>query len=470
MRVAILSDVHANLPALEAVIADAREHSATHLICLGDIVGYGPQPVETLRRIREVSNATVMGNHDAAACGLLSPENFNPFAKMTAERAALALSEEDKAWLRDLPYIIESKSIAGVHGDFCEPESFLYLDSREDAELCFRAMPEHKLLFVGHTHIQCLFVQEEGGNVRKLPPQDLSLRQGCRYVINPGSVGFPRGDKLTADYVLFDTLTRRLLFRSLSYDLVQYRLALVRNGYNPMNYWFLSPSARRRQAELAFLNPTQTSSRAEHATSPFRAHRKPSTRRIFYWMLAFFVLLFVGAVALIIKGKSPYVPTHAVEAVKEEAPEVALDKPSGQIPLPSFANWDSGYTAFASEDGERMTCIAATKRLISPPIALPPGMTELTLTFELEGEEPPPRVHPTTGKKSKPVILESRVLFTRADGSTLQDDLHPYKTAGKKSYTVRVPAGVTALELHYGFKMTAPFSFVMPTLKEKTKD
>ena len=81
MRIAFFSDVHANLPALEAVIEDARARGATHVICLGDIVGYGPQPAETLARLRAVADAVVLGNHDAAACGLLDPALFNDFAR-----------------------------------------------------------------------------------------------------------------------------------------------------------------------------------------------------------------------------------------------------------------------------------------------------------------------------------------------------------------------------------------------------
>ena len=115
MRVAFFSDVHANLPALEAALADARAHGATHLIHLGDAVGYGPQPAECLARLREVASGAVLGNHDAAACGLLDPALFNPFARETAERAALALDAEAKAWLRGLPYILEGDGFACAH-------------------------------------------------------------------------------------------------------------------------------------------------------------------------------------------------------------------------------------------------------------------------------------------------------------------------------------------------------------------
>ena len=237
MRIAFIADVHANLPALEAVIADAREHGATHLLCLGDIVGYGPQPAKTLERIREVASGIVLGNHDAAAAELIDLQYFNPFAKETAERAILALDDEAKAFLRTLPNLLEVKNIACSHSCFDAPETYRYLETEEDAARSLEAMPKFTLLIIGHTHVPCLFEQETpGGPVRKLPVADFQMRPGCRYVVNPGSVGFPRTDTLTADYLIYDTLMRRLTFRSLYYDLTPYRLALVRNGTGMKHY------------------------------------------------------------------------------------------------------------------------------------------------------------------------------------------------------------------------------------------
>ena len=218
MRIAFFADIHANLPALEAAVADARAQNAAHLINLGDVVGYGPEPAECLARVRELASASLLGNHDAAACGLLDPKLFNAFARETAERAHLSLDAESRAWLRALPYIIEGDGFACAHGSFDAPERFHYLETKEDAALSLAAMPDVPLLVVGHTHLPCVFLQE-GGTLRKLPGEDLILRPGMRCVVNPGSVGFPRGDRLTADYLLYDTVTRRLSFRSVVYDL-----------------------------------------------------------------------------------------------------------------------------------------------------------------------------------------------------------------------------------------------------------
>ena len=325
MRVAFFADVHANLPALEAALADARERGATHLIHLGDAVGYGPQPAETLARLRQVAAAAVLGNHDAAACGLLDPALFNPFARETAERAALALDQDAKAWLRDLPYVLEGDGFACAHGGFDDPEAFHYLETKEDALPSLAAMPGFPLLAVGHTHIPCVFAQDEDGALRRLPPEDFALRPGCRYVVNPGSVGFPRGDRLTADYLLYDTVTRRIAFRAVPYDLAPYRLALVRNGYNPMNYWFLSPSARRRQTEQAFLRPTRASS-APSPSGPFRPRRagaKSLPKGFWALLLALVGLLAVAFVGLRVLTPPP-APPPAAQAGGNLLPHLSL--------------------------------------------------------------------------------------------------------------------------------------------------
>ncbi len=454
MRIAILSDIHANLVALETVIADAREHSATHMVCLGDIVGYGPQPLETLARVRELSNGTVLGNHDAAACGLLSPTIFNPFARETAERAALALFEEDKAWLRDLPYIIEGKDLAFTHANFVTPESFEYLEEKQDALASLSAMPNHRILVVGHTHVPCLFVQEEkGGPIRKLPPKDISLRSTCRYVINPGAVGFPRGDHLTADYVVYDTTTHRLLFRSLNYDLAPYRLALVRNGYNPMNYWFLSPSARRRQTEQALLQPA-TVTHAED--SPFRAPRKTSWHtRVLGFAVVLFSLLTLGAIAFSFISTRTPPPVDIVAHLPET------------LEIPPFTEWEYAQKGSVSPDGRILTFVPGARSLQSPQIQLPKiSPPSATVAYHLKGMEPARTVDPKTGKESLPKTFEARVVFIRDNGRR-RTEKKEYKKLDEKEYKVNIPSDAVAIRFEFDFYLNTGFSLTLPTFTFK---
>lgn len=448
MRVAFFADVHANLPALEAALADARERGATHLIHLGDAVGYGPQPAETLARLRQVAAAAVLGNHDAAACGLLDPALFNPFARETAERAALALDQDAKAWLRDLPYVLEGDGFACAHGGFDDPEAFHYLETKEDALPSLAAMPGFPLLAVGHTHIPCVFAQDEDGALRRLPPEDFALRPGCRYVVNPGSVGFPRGDRLTADYLLYDTVTRRIAFRAVPYDLAPYRLALVRNGYNPMNYWFLSPSARRRQTEQAFLRPTRASS-APSPSGPFRPRRagaKPLPKG--FWAL---LLALAGLLAVALVGLRALTPPPA--------PPPAAQAGGNLLPHLSLWNAEAAPGLLCQTDpapGSRLLLTPAQgparAALLSPLIPLPEGVEALRLAFR------------TASRAQKGLRYAARVVFLRADGSQILDDRHDYKTTGFQAYTARVPSGATALRVRFAFDLPAAFALIEPTL------
>ena len=444
MRVAFFADIHANLPALEAALEDARARGATHLINLGDLVGYGPEPAECLARVREVASASVLGNHDAAVCGLLDPRLFNAFARETAERAALALGAEERAWLAALPYVLEGDGFACAHGGFADPPRFNYLETKEDAALNLAAQPGCPLLVVGHTHIPRLFAQE-GGSLRQLPPEDLALRPGARYVVNPGSIGFPRGERLTADYLLYDTVTGRLAFRAVPYDLAPYRLALVRNGYNPLNYWFLSPSARRRRAEQAFLTPPRS---APAPGGPFRPRRDRALPKGFWLAAALLGLLLLGACAALWALRPP------ADAPAAQAAEQPL--------LPPLSRWEiggAGLSVRADEAANALTLTPAAPggpcqaTLLSPLAALPGHVGKLRLSFRTDARE-----HPG-------LRYTAQVLFHRADGSQRKDDLHPYKTPRDCAYTVAVPDDAAAFRVRFTFSLPGALSLEDPTLR-----
>lgn len=451
MRIAFLSDIHANLPALEAVVADAKSRGVTHVVCLGDIVGYGPQPVETLACVRRIASATLMGNHDAAVCGLLDPNLFNAFARETAERALLALSSEDKAWLKSLPHILEGNGFACAHGGFIAPENFNYLETKQDAQRCLTAMPDFPLLLVGHTHIPCLFVQDaEGQPIRKLPPTDITLRPGMRLIANPGSVGFPRTDTLSADYLLYDTGTRRLAFISCAYDLAPYRLALVRNGYNPMNYWFLSPSARKRQTEQAYLNPVRVAEAPLGSGAPFR----PKRSNLFlmlpkaFWVLVFlFFALALITLSVLLPPMMKGLPPETASAQPAAAPTRNL--------LPDFGEWDLSMPPAAadSHDGRRLLFLPETVpahlALKSPLVPFDSDASRLTMTFEV---------------KAKQATYAMRVTFILADGSQRLDREHKYKRPGAQRYTVPVPKTATHLRVHLDMEMGSRTEIVLPEL------
>lgn len=451
MRIAFISDVHANLPALEAVIADAKARGVTHVVCLGDIVGYGPQPAETLALVRRISSATLLGNHDAAACGLLNPKLFNAFARETAERAMLALGQEGKQWLRSLPYILEGDGFACAHGGFVNPETFNYLETKEDALRCFSAMPDFPLLVVGHTHIPCLFVQDAPGQpIRKLPPTDLTLRPGMRLIANPGSVGFPRTDTLSADYLLYDTRTRRISFKSCHYDLAPYRLALVRNGYNPMNYWFLSPSARKRQTEQAYLNPVRVADAPLGTGAPFRPKQASGflTLPKTFWVL---VLLFFSLALVSLCVLAPSLMAHYTP------PEQELSAvPAEPNLLPSFALWEMPSASPVHRNDlsavlQELTPMASPAHFSfkSPLVPVPPGVARFRLRFAV------------SALKARYTM---RATFILADGTQRLDRAHDYKRPGEQRYTVPVPKGATHVRLHLDLEMETKTRVSLPVL------
>lgn len=450
MRIAFIADVHANLPALEAVIADAREHRATHLLCLGDVIGYGPQPVETLARIREVASGVILGNHDAAAVGLIDLQCFNPFAKETAERATLALDDEAKDYLKSLPHLLEVKNIACAHSCFDEPSSYQYLETKEDAARSLAAMPNFSLLVVGHTHIPCLFEQEKAhGPIRKLPPQDFQMRPGHRYVVNPGSVGFPRTDALTADYLIYDTLMRRLTFRSVAYDLRPYRLALVRNGYNPLNYWFLSPSARKRQTELALRNPVKPTQTVGSQNSPFKPVKANSTPFMIFWIcVAAFLAMLLASILLQTRITAP-----------PEKPRISSLATSANILAP-LAHWTlpEGVSAPNAEmpNRIRLTPDDANPRhitLLSPLTTLPKRCEKLGFSFAFSA--------PGKDKENFSVCAE----FIDQQGNRKRDRAHVYKRPGARIFTIRVPKDAMALQMQFNIVVKHPIDLQNPELK-----
>ena len=220
MRYAVFSDVHANADALGLMLADAAREGVRSLVCLGDVVGYGPQPAEAVRMLRESGAQVVAGNHDDAVSGRGSAEGFISLAADAVERHSEALSLEDLKWLASLPYTValDGGAIA-AHGDIADPPAFNYIGSRAAAAANFAATSA-PLVFVGHTHLPCLFLVGHSGTVYETPPQDFTLEDGKRYIVNVGSVGYPResNGSCRSSYVIYDSVGRTVEFRFLPFS------------------------------------------------------------------------------------------------------------------------------------------------------------------------------------------------------------------------------------------------------------
>ena len=218
MRYAVISDVHANASALRLALDDAARQGAERVVCLGDIVGYGPLPAETLAMVRDSAAVVVAGNHDDAVSGRLGAGDFVDLAGDAVQRHRDGLAKKDLEWLRGLPYTCTFDGAAATHGDFTDPPAFSYTESEDDARACFEATGE-QLLFVGHTHVPKVFLTGRSGKVYAIDPQDFTLEDGKRYIVNPGSVGYPResGGVCLSSYVIYDSAERTIVFRRLPF-------------------------------------------------------------------------------------------------------------------------------------------------------------------------------------------------------------------------------------------------------------
>jgi len=216
MRIAVLSDIHGNVPALDAVLSAIGPVDA--LWQLGDIVGYGPQPDETVSALVARDARGVRGNHDAAALGLIDPGAFNEDARTAVLWTAERLSDGSKAWLNALPERVEEDGFTLAHGSPRDP-IWEYVYSTSTARANFAVLGT-KHAIIGHTHVPLVF-REVDGQVEMLAPGDGSrlVLDERRTILNPGSVGQPRDDDPRAAYLLIDTDRGTASWRRVTYDI-----------------------------------------------------------------------------------------------------------------------------------------------------------------------------------------------------------------------------------------------------------
>ncbi|HSO28490.1 MAG TPA: metallophosphoesterase family protein [Candidatus Sulfomarinibacteraceae bacterium] len=230
MRIAVLSDIHANLPALDAVLAAVGSVDA--IWHLGDVVGYGPDPDGVVERLRGAGATGVKGNHDAAAVGEPGIEFFNPDARRAMEWTRTSVSPGTVAWLRALPETLRQGDVTLVHGSPREP-IWEYVTSvpvaRASLDLLATRIGLH-----GHTHIPAAFLEEDG-RIEVLSPSDgseLELR-GRRALVNPGSVGQPRDGDPRSSFLVLDTDADTVRWRRTEYDVAAVQAAMRSAGLPP---------------------------------------------------------------------------------------------------------------------------------------------------------------------------------------------------------------------------------------------
>ncbi|MCU0494966.1 MAG: metallophosphatase family protein [Chloroflexaceae bacterium] len=220
MRILIVSDIHSNIVAFEAVLAAADQFD--DVWCLGDIIGYGPAPNDCVEMIRPRANEIIIGNHDLACLGKVDLDDFNPDARRANEWNGRQLKDTNRSWLERLnprKQIDERFTIA--HGSPREPvwEYLLTCDEALENGAYF----DTQVCFIGHSHVQLFFRLASDGHCTRTRPHSgdvLDLNTpGERFIINPGSVGQPRDYDRRAAYAILDTDAGLLEFHRVEYDI-----------------------------------------------------------------------------------------------------------------------------------------------------------------------------------------------------------------------------------------------------------
>jgi diadenosine tetraphosphatase ApaH/serine/threonine PP2A family protein phosphatase len=215
MRLAVLSDIHANLAALDAVRGDLPH--VDELWVLGDIVGYGPQPNEVIAALQEMGARSVMGNHDGAAIGQVNVGWFNPDAARAIAWTAEVIDENARAYLATLPEMRREGELTAVHGSPRDP-TWEYISDAGVAGANLASF-DTRLCLHGHTHVPIVYRADDGSAqaVLALPGAPVAVETG-RLLVNPGSVGQPRDGNPAASYLVMDTAAQTAQFHRVTYD------------------------------------------------------------------------------------------------------------------------------------------------------------------------------------------------------------------------------------------------------------
>jgi diadenosine tetraphosphatase ApaH/serine/threonine PP2A family protein phosphatase len=446
MRFAVVSDIHANWQAWNATLLDIRSLGADAILCLGDIVGYGPQPAEVLESVHAHADYIVLGNHDAVIAGKLDPDLFHDTARAVIEWTRRQLGDNAIKFLRQMPLSIDAGGFRCTHGDFSRPAAFNYILEPGDALASWQTV-SHPLLFCGHTHEPGIFILDADRSMRREAPADFVLRPECRYLVNVGSVGQPRDAEARAGYALYDTDARAVTWRRIPFDLDAYRQALQVAGVSESASPFLAYDPR------AGIAPIRERMNFSPATSPrqsvqnavevqeVRALRRQAQRWKRLTAAALCIALFGGGA---LGGAWWRHSRRALHLAAPPAPEwqarVRTPQPDANLlpPLASSAGrapitgWtvrlgdrraQTFFTRTATEDGEteengdelRLILESETRRdpiaLSSPPVPVHPGMRlqvlgafrmepdfdghiGLVVSLERESEDGPPAVVP----------------------------------------------------------------------------
>ena len=228
MKYIVISDIHGNLEAIEAVVDTFSDDKSSTIICAGDVVGYGANPNECIKIVRDISSVNVLGNHEAAVTGKADIGFFNEYAAEAVRWTIDNTAPEGIGYINSLSYTYSDGDISLSHGTLHLPEEFIYMVSAAAAMHTFEVL-KTKVCFVGHSHIPGVFVLRKG-SVFGVPPGRVRLDKDARYIINAGSVGQPRDNDNRACYCVYDTEKELVEFRRVEYDVKKARKRIIDAG------------------------------------------------------------------------------------------------------------------------------------------------------------------------------------------------------------------------------------------------
>lgn len=344
MRYAIVSDIHANLQAWKAVLLDIGSSRIDRLICLGDVVGYGPDPAAVLESVYKHAHDVALGNHDAAVCGKLSAALFNEAAAGIVRWTRTQLNLTAMGFLKSLPLTLSGPHFRCSHGDFGKPAAFHYVIDPADALPSWDAVPDH-LLFTGHSHDPGIFILGRSGHPHRVGPQDFALEDGKRFLVNAGSVGQPRDGDTRACYCIYDSTTQAVYWRRIPFDLDAYRQRLDDAGIDAGASYFLQADPRAAlppvRTLLSFSPPLESSEQARDVVEV--AELATLHRAVKRWKQV--TALTVAGTLLVLGGGAAALWHHASRAVTIAPPgwpvPPAVMRPAGERNLLSFPDTHS---------------------------------------------------------------------------------------------------------------------------------
>ncbi len=236
MKFALIADIHANLEAFQTVLADIKEQKCTHYACVGDVVGYGPNPQECLQIVRSMGMPVVKGNHDEYCSMDEELDGFNPHAAEAVMWTRNQLTAEERQWLKDLKYFRMVTSFSMVHATLDGPQRWGYVFDKLAAAASF-PYQNTPVCFFGHTHVPLAFIREpsatgnsvvKGGTYSKFKVDPTK-----KYFVNVGSVGQPRDNNPKAAYVVYDLDEATIELRRLDYDIAAVQKKILAAGLPP---------------------------------------------------------------------------------------------------------------------------------------------------------------------------------------------------------------------------------------------